>query len=127
MKVLVCGGLDFNNIELLSTAMREIQKKVLPRCIEVIVEGGSVGADETARAWAWSENIHVATVVALWSEFGVSAGPIRNRVMVDLLSDDDIVIMFPGGDGSGHVAYTARENDVPVYIVTEQGEIVLSD
>lgn len=127
MKLLVCGGRNFNDKRLLVAVLDEIRTALLPNCVDVVIQGGAKGADTLAGEWAIETGIHCAEVKALWDYHGKSAGPIRNRVMCDLLNNKDLVVAFPGGNGTNHMIRTARENRIPVIIVDKNGDKVLDD
>lgn len=63
------------------------------------IDGGcQSGLDLFARRWAMDRDFPWHTERAKWNEFGRAAGPIRNGVMLGMLPD--IVLAFPGGDGT---------------------------
>lgn len=61
----------------------------------VIIEGGADGVDKIARSVAEELGLDLIEIPANWKRYGNSAGPIRNRRMIDLLSPEDgLVIAF---------------------------------
>lgn len=126
MKVLVCGGRNFSDKDLLYATLNRVFQQHVPQVITMVIQGGSRGADNLARNWADDMDIHSVEVRALWDSFGKSAGHIRNRVMCDLLTPNDLVVAFPGGAGTKSMIRIARDNNIPVLIVTDEG-VVLSD
>lgn len=80
--------------------------------ITAIIEGGALGVDRLAWAWARANVFPVARVDAQWKELGVSAGPIRNKWM--LAYKPDLVIAFPGGRGTANMVDLAEKNGVRV-------------
>ena len=95
MKVLVCGGREYNDYEYLSKTLNAIHSKYP---ITILIQGGAKGADLLAAKWAYENNIHVAEVKALWSTRGKSAGHARNAAM--LLLEPEVVVAFNGGVGT---------------------------
>lgn len=91
MKVLVCGGRDFNNYFLLHTYLLGVHTKTP---ITEIIEGGAKGADALAARFADQLNIPLHTFKADWDKFGKSAGPIRNAQML-AEGKPDLVVAFP--------------------------------
>lgn len=88
MKVLVCGsrhGFPRNKIK---ARLMQLPKDV------TIIEGEQEGVDLIARAVALEIGLDVIGIPANWKRYGNSAGPIRNRRMLDLLCKDDLVIAF---------------------------------
>ena len=80
MRVLVCGGRDFNNPDWLSCTLGELSRGAK---WTVLINGGARGADRQAQEWALANGIHVETYDADWHAHGRAAGPIRNQRMLD--------------------------------------------
>lgn len=96
MIVLVCGGRDFDDIDLLEKTMDELAEKYR---ITKLIHGEARGADMMANDWAFSRDIPRRGYRAKWEKHGNAAGPIRNREML-LEGKPDLVIAFPGGTGT---------------------------
>ncbi|MEI3803138.1 DUF2493 domain-containing protein [Agrobacterium sp. CCNWLW32] len=119
MKVLICGGRDVDRID----AWNWLERNALDELsfasglsnftIEKIIHGGCRGADEGAGEWAKSENIPVVICKADWKKHGKSAGPIRNRMMLDV-HKPDFVIALPGGRGTENMIGLAESYGVRV-------------
>lgn len=111
MKVIVCGGRDFDNVSAVRHALTVAHAK---RPITLLIEGGQTGADTLAREWAKAEGIPCETVHADWKRYGPAAGPIRNAAM---LKDHapDAVIAFPGGKGTADMVKIAKRAVVKVW------------
>ena len=107
MKLLICGGRDFNNYEMLDEAIKE-----LPLIPFIIIEGGAEGADSLARQWAINNKIHYAEVPALWDQFGKPAGQLRNNIM-GMLKPDHCLAM-PGGNGTHHMICVCKSLKISV-------------
>lgn len=93
MVALVCGGRDFNDYEIVKSAL-----DALPFTPSIIVHGDATGADRLAQRWAIERGIHSAAVPALWKVLGKRAGSERNKTM--LLLQPKYVVAFPGGAGT---------------------------
>ena len=104
MRVLVCGGRDFEDVRL---AMHTLDSWHAAQPISCIIEGGAEGADRLARRWAYAAGIGVDTYKADWDLHGRAAGPIRNQRMIDE-GKPDLVIAFPGGRGTADMVRRAR-------------------
>ena len=89
MRVLVCGGRDYDDYETVCLTLKQFD-------IDTIIEGGSKGADSLGNRYAVEENIDVVTFPADWKQFGKRAGFIRNSQMLKE-GEPDMVIAFPGG------------------------------
>ena len=98
-KVLICGGVDFSD-EVLFT---ETLDSVIDKDNTVIVSGGAKGADSLAEKYAADNGIEIKVFPAEWGKYGRSAGPIRNKKMLDFISDDGnaLVIAFWNGKSRG--------------------------
>lgn len=114
MKVLVCGGRRYKDALTLGSWLGGIQRD---HGITEIIEGGASGADFLAREYAIFQKIPFRTFMADWSGNGRSAGPIRNRQMLEE-GKPDIVVAFPGGNGTANMVQQARAAGVRVLEVT---------
>src|ERR1700748_3024646 len=97
MKVLIFGGRDVNEEKAFDFLLQ-----LDYTAIDVVIEGGAKGADRAGRKFGLFREIPVETYNADWKKYGKSAGPIRNQVMIET-GKPDIAIMFPGGNGTGHM------------------------
>lgn len=86
MKILVCGDRNWRNVFRILEVLSSWPKD------SIIIEGGARGADTLARVVADKLNLEWIEVKADWQIYGKSAGPRRNRKMLDL--DPDVVIGF---------------------------------
>lgn len=111
MKVLVCGGRDFNDHGFLEHALNEINKEV--GGISFIINGSCEGADRLSSRWAGDHGIHYAEMPALWRYNGKSAGPKRNKAMLECI-DLDLIVAFPGGKGTEDMVKLGYANDIEV-------------
>lgn len=106
MRVLVCGGRDYNDLTQLFWALDNIQPSV-------IINGGALGADALARRYAEKRGIELETYQADWQAYGKAAGPIRNRKMLND-GKPDLVVAFPGGRGTADMVRRAQVAGVAV-------------
>lgn len=97
IKVLVCGGRDYDNNLFVMSVMATFQDH-FNKPIHV-VHGAASGADflagEVAKTWHWE----VSEYPAEWNKHGRAAGPIRNQQML-VDAKPDFGIAFPGGRGT---------------------------
>lgn len=110
MKVVVTGGRDYRDEK---KVFETLNKLHATKPITMLVEGGASGADDLSRAWAVTHGVPVKTYPAKWSEYGKSAGPIRNGQMLDA-EQPDLVIAFPGGRGTANCTSQARDRGLKV-------------
>lgn len=109
MRVLVCGGRDYQNERVAFLVLDFVNDTW---GIRHVIEGGALGADRFARRWAAQNNVTVSTFEADWS-LGRRAGPIRNQRMLEE-GRPMLVVAFPGGNGTADMVRRARANRVPV-------------
>lgn len=120
MRVLVCGGRDFNNYVFVYDALDELHEKEGP-FTEVIV-GGAPGADYWAESWAWMAGIQRRVYRADWKRHGKAAGPIRNQTML-ALGAPHVVVAFPGGRGTADMVSRANRAGIKVIEVKEADNV----
>lgn len=91
-KVIVTGGRNYKNKQFLFEKLDELNANF-------IIEGGANGADALAREYVTEKRLQGKTYYADWDTYGRSAGPIRNKEMLES-NKDAIVVVFPGGAGT---------------------------
>lgn len=115
---LVSGGRSFDDKEsvffILDLIMKNygIGKIVHGACQDK--NGILQGADGLADEWAKKNGIEVAKYPALWNKYGKSAGPRRNRMMVDR-ENIDYGILFPGGAGTADMKSVLVKNNIKFF------------
>ena len=115
MRVLVCGGRDFDDALTLGSWLGGIHKNNGP--ITLLIEGGARGADYMARKFAKWQGIPVKTFRADWGRYGKGAGHIRNKRMLDE-GKPDLVVAFEGGRGTANMVEQAERAGVRVLKAT---------
>lgn len=118
MRVLVCGGRSFSDpIRIWKTLDQIDAERGGIRCVidgaSDDVTGPYVGADYWGHQWALARNRPTVRCSADWKRFGRAAGPIRNKEMLNQ-QKPDLVVAFPGGNGTRHMAEVARAAGVEV-------------
>lgn len=89
MKILVCGPRDYPYSEwYIATCLLDIRSR-----ISEVLAGDANGVDDTALQIARDWNIPCRKFEADWARYGKSAGPRRNRLMLD--EKPDLVFAFP--------------------------------
>ena len=109
MRLLVCGGRDFNNQSRVFHVLYKIHEK---RPITEIIHGDARGADSLAGRWAQIEHIKETAVPADWDTHGKAAGLLRNQQMLEMKPDG--VVAFPGGRGTAHMVRIAKQEGITV-------------
>lgn len=109
-RVLVCGGRDFTNADLLN---RELDRLHAEHGFGGLIEGGAPGADTLAGVWADARGVPRQTFPADWKKHRRAAGPIRNQQMLDE-GKPDLVVAFPGGTGTAGMMKLAKTAGVRI-------------
>ena len=109
MRVAVTGGRDYKNkIKVFET----LDNLLFRNPNFTLVVGDATGADAYAQVWAQKKNIPVEIFKADWAYYGRSAGPIRNRQMVD--SGVDLLVAFSGGIGTDNMTTLCQQAHVKI-------------
>ena len=108
MRVLVCGGRNYENYSLVERRLSSL----LPK-LKMIIHGAATGADSPAQRFAEENEIPVIQFPARWDLYGRAAGPIRNQEMLEI-GCPDLVMAFPGGRGTAGMVRLARMANVKV-------------
>jgi hypothetical protein len=110
MKVLVCGGRDFDNASWLFRTLDCYHAKYT---FTQLIHGGATGADFLASLWAVENQVKARAFEANWALYGQRAGPLRNTKML-VEGKPDLVIAFPGGAGTADMVKKAKTAKVEV-------------
>lgn len=113
MRVIIAGGRDFNNYELLKEKCDLIFSNNKP---DEIVSGCAKGADCYGEMYAAENNIPKKVFMADWDAHGKAAGPIRNRQMAEYATH---LIAFWDGKSRGtkNMIDTAKEFNLPTRVI----------
>ena len=110
LKVLVCGGRDFNKPSLLRNYLDYYHAKWI---IDVVIQGGATGADYVAKVWAEDNNVINEEYPANWTKYDRAAGHIRNKQMLDE-GHPSVVIATVGGVGTANMIKQAKQRGIKV-------------
>lgn len=83
---------------------------------DTLISGGATGADALGEMVGTALSMNVEVHEADWDNHGRSAGPRRNKVMVE--SGLDYAIKCPGGKGTEHMTGLLLKAGVPTYEVS---------
>lgn len=114
MRVIVCGSRTWTDRE----AMNDRLIELLEHDDLTIIEGGARGADLLASRWAHHAGVPCEEYPADWERHGRSAGPIRNRKMLD--TGADLVIAFRSAGksrGTDDMIRESKRRGIPVEVV----------
>ena len=98
LKVIVAGGRDFNDYNLLSTVLFDYAESVGEDVGISIVSGMARGADALAHSFAKREGVQVYEFPAEWDKYGKRAGYVRNDEMAKFA---DSLLAFWDGKSRG--------------------------
>jgi len=111
VRVLVCGGRDFTDSNFVNFVLDCIHAK---KSITLLIHGCARGADSFGEEWAARhDGVTSYGVPADWKKHGTRAGPVRNRLMLEL-GKPDLVIAFEGGAGTRDMTAAATAAKVRV-------------
>lgn len=110
MRVLVCGGRNYDNQDRVNAVLDRLHNDAGVDCL---IEGGARGADHLGMTWAAHKGVPRERYDADWENQGSFAGPARNKRMLDE-GKPDLVIAFPGGRGTADMVRKARKAGVQV-------------
>lgn len=110
MIVLVCGGRYYQDRHFVFGVLNQVHEGTP---ITKILNGGATGADTLGRMWAETKNIPRKTFYPRWDVHGKAGGSIRNQRMLDE-GHPDLVVAFPGGNGTAHMISLAEAAGVRV-------------
>jgi hypothetical protein len=113
VKVIIAGGRDFDDFDLLCKKV----DKILSRQDEIeIVSGTARGADKLGERYAELRGYDIKRFPADWGNNGRAAGYMRNEDMADY---SDALIAFWDGSSKGtlHMIDTASERGLKIRIV----------
>lgn len=113
LRVLVCGGRDYSDRGKVYRELNKLCGEVNPLGTVdlVIIHGASRGADSIADDWAVANRCQVLPFPVNkddWYKYGKAAGPIRNKQML-VEGKPDVVLAFPGGNGTADMIEQARK------------------
>jgi len=110
VKVLVCGGRDFNDAEFIFSELDRLHAQYH---FVTVIEGAARGVDSIAGAWARARGVNLVEYPADWANEGRHAALIRNERMLRE-GKPDLVIAFPGGNGTAHTCWHAEKSGIQV-------------
>lgn len=114
IRVLVCGGREYDDAATVERVLDGINEATP---IRAIIHGNARGADTLAHQWALARKIGGWACPANWSRDGRRAGPLRNQRMLG--HSPDLVVAFPGGNGTADMVKRATRAGVAVRTIEE--------
>jgi hypothetical protein len=139
MRVLVCGGRTFGEVDLsagifsveivrrareiavvqksaLFSILDELHNTSSTGAVTLIINGGARGADTLSSQWAKFRNVETKVFDAEWKLYGKFAGFRRNAQMLEE-GKPDLVVAFPGGRGTADMIARSRLAGVALRVI----------
>jgi hypothetical protein len=115
MRVIIAGGRDFNDYEILERECNTILNRPIPNEI-TIVSGNAIGADKLGKKYALEKKYSLEIFPADWKAYGKAAGPIRNKEMAN---HADMLIAFwdTKSKGTKNMIDQAKLNNLEIYVI----------
>ena len=114
MRVIVTGGADFRDRELLHTTLDAV-----PSAITLLLAGDERGAESLALDYAESHDINFKEFYADYEGHGPAGFRLRNQRMIDH-GEPDMVIAFAGGRVARDLVRRAQRVGVDVFEVDQR-------
>lgn len=117
MNIIIAGGRDFNDYELLKKEVDDFIKTYKnPHETITIFSGGAKGADNLGEKYAKNNNYRLYLFPADWANNGKSAGMLRNIEMAKL-ADAAIIFWDKKSKGTAHMIAQASNYKLKLKIV----------
>jgi len=114
MRILICGDRNWTDRERIAMFLAPLGSDT------IIIEGGARGADTIAKEEAELRSFQVMEFPAQWNKYGKSAGPIRNKQMLDE-GKPDLVVAFhndiKNSKGTKNMIKQAKKAGIKVILV----------
>lgn len=114
MKIIIAGGRDFNDYDILCQRV----DKILSRQTEIeIVSGAAKGADKLGELYANERGYKITRFIADWGTYGNAAGYRRN---IEMAAYADALIAFWNNESKGteHMIIIAKKEDLLLRVIT---------
>ena len=114
MKVIIAGGRDFSDYNLL----REKCDKILSQVKEdiIVVSGTALGADTLGEKYALERGYQIVYFPANWRLYGRGAGHVRNREMAEYANS--LIAFWDGkSPGTKNMIETAEKSGLKTRVI----------
>ena len=120
MKILISGG---RNFKLNKAGLSLLNELYFKHRFSMLISGAARGIDSSCEEWADTKEIPIERHYPDYSSG--KAGPVlRNQKMVDLLTKNDLVCIFPGGRGTADCARRAERAGLNILDLRERLDLV---
>lgn len=116
-KIIIAGGRDFNNYELLKERCDHyLSKAITDKDNIIIVSGTANGADKLGEKYAHERGFAVEQHPANWKAYGKRAGFLRNQEMAEV-SDALIAFWDNKSRGTASMIDLAKKRNLHVRVI----------
>jgi len=115
--ILVCGDRNYRNYKRIWNTLKDFDPSTT-----TIIHGDCRGADKMAEFAAIALGMKTIAFPAGWKTFGPSAGPIRNRKMLDEGCPDLVIAFHPdieNSKGTKNMIKQSREKGLDIILIEE--------
>lgn len=123
IRLIIAGCRDFYDKEIGFEKIDEIAKYIQTRYPDHklrIISGGASGADRLGEAYARNNKIELTVFPADWNSHGRSAGPTRNKKMLDFAMESEKPYLLAFWDmkspGTKNMIDISRKEKIPIYL-----------
>lgn len=110
MKVIIAGGRDITDYELVLSAVSESKYEITK-----VISGMAQGVDKLAVRYAKENDLPLDEYWAEWNFYGAAAGPIRNRQMAQ--NADALIAIWDGKSrGTKNMIEEATKRNLKVFV-----------
>lgn len=113
MRVIIAGGRDFNDYELLKRKCDRYMSD--PNKVFQVISGMAKGADMLGVRYAKERDLYVQEYPADWDKYGKAAGAIRNAEMAEVA--ECLIAFYNGSPGTTHMIKEAKKKNLKIRIV----------
>ena len=118
MRVLVCGGRDYNDYDVLKCVMEKVMDCYSAE-VKVVISGLAKGGDKLGERWAEENDIEVEGYRAEWNKYGKRAGWLRNVRMADE-GRPNVIVALPGGRGTKMMIDIGVDRKIDTIVVDDE-------
>ena len=117
MKLLVCGGRDYNDYGRVERAIKVIQDNY-SAFVTGIISGNARGADRLGEEYAAKNDLELEVYPAQWNKYGKRAGWLRNIQMAEE-GKPNVILAMPGGRGTDMMIKIGVDKKIETVVVNK--------
>ncbi len=115
-KLVIAGSRNFTDYNFFKEKVNICISRIKEEYELIILSGHCKGVDMMVEKYAKENNLQIEIFPAEWEKYGKSAGPKRNKIMVD---NADFAIAFSsGGKGTESLIKFAKQKGIPLKIIS---------